>query len=58
MLIFDCAPQEIFPEMVETTEDGVMRAAAEFDRKLDSGKSPSAARKLALLEGLSARASD
>jgi transcriptional regulator with XRE-family HTH domain len=58
MLIFDCAPHEIFPELTGEVEDGVMRAAAEFDRKLAAGKSPPPARKIALLEGLSARATD
>jgi DNA-binding XRE family transcriptional regulator len=58
VLIFDCAPQEIFPQLAEGVEDGVMRAAAEFDRKLAKDKSPAAARKVGLLEGLSARASD
>jgi DNA-binding XRE family transcriptional regulator len=58
MLIFDCAPQEIFPELAEAVEDGVMRAAAEFDRKLTAAKSSPPAGKIALLRGLSARASD
>jgi DNA-binding XRE family transcriptional regulator len=58
MLIFDCPPQDVFPELAAEVEDGVMRAAAELDRKLAGDNSPSAARKIELLEGLSARAAD
>ncbi len=57
-LIFGISPRRVFPRFVEELEDEILRRAWKELERLQKEESPSAAAKIALLEGLPSRAGD